>query len=160
MPATDDLDFDPFVWHDDPLYGFARRLGEPAANDWRSDLVLDIDHIVEWVRSDAGVRFRVAPATLVFSGASDLRIALDWGRRGWQVAPSPPTIDRVERALVPAAQQRVYLDRPYFSWRIEFSSPAGASISFGALGCDPSLRGEPLLHDEQRVPASLRGSLP
>jgi hypothetical protein len=159
MQRTDDSDFDRFAWHDDPLYGFALRLGDPAANDWSSDLVLDIDHIVEWVRDGAAVRFRVAPATLVFHGTSDLRIKIDWGLRGWQVAPSPPTIDRIQRERLPEAQQRIYLDRPYYAWRIAFSSPVGGSISFGALGFDLTLRGEPVLHDEQRVPASLRRSL-
>jgi hypothetical protein len=156
MPGTDDLDFDRFAWHDDPLYGFALELGDPADGDWRSDLVLDIDHIVEWVRSGASFRFRVAPATLVFHGASELRIDLDWGLHGWQVAPALPTIDRIERERIPAAAQRVHLDRPYYAWRIALSFPAGGSISFGALGCELALRAEPVLYDQQCVPAPLR----
>ncbi len=160
MQDTDESAFDRYAWHDDSVYGVALRLGDPAANDWRSDLVLDTDHIAEWVRDGAAVRFLVAPATLVFHGVSDLRIDIDWGLRGWQVAPSPPTIDHVERERVPASEQRIYLDRPYYAWRIEFSSPPGGSISFGAVGFELALRAEPVLHDEQRMPAALRRSLP
>jgi len=156
MQDTDESDFDRFSWHDDPVYGLALRIGDPAANDWRSDLVLDIDHIVEWVRNEDGIRFRVAPATLVFHGVSDLRIDIDWGMRGWQVAPSLPTIDRIERERVREEEQRIFLDRPYYAWRVAFASPTGGSISFGAVGFDLTLRREPTLADEQRVPASLR----
>ena len=156
MQGADRTDFDPFCWHDDPVYGLALRLGDPAANDWRSDLVLDIDHIVEWVRTEDRIRFRIAPATLVFHGVSDLRIDVDWGMRGWQVAPSLPTIDRIERERVREGEQRIFLDRPYYAWRVAFASPTGGSISFGAVGFDLALRREPTLEDEQRVPASLR----
>ncbi len=158
MHGTGDLDFDGFCCHDDPLYGIALRTGDPAADDWSSDLVLDIDHIVEWVRSESGMRFRVAPATLTFHGVSDLRIDIDWGMRGWQVAPAPPTVDRIERERVQTEMQRVYLDGAYYTWRIALSSPVGASISFAALGFDLALRREPLLVDEQRFPAALRWS--
>ena len=156
MQGADRPDFDRFCWHDDPVYGLALRLGDPAANDWRSDLVLDIDHIVEWVRNEDRIRFRIAPATLVFHGVSDLRIDIDWGMRGWQVAPSLPTIDRIERERVREGEQRIFLDRPYYAWRVAFASPTGGSISFGAVDFDLTLRREPMLADEQRVPASLR----
>ena len=111
MQGTDQPDFDRYAWHDDPVYGLALRLGEPAADDWRSDLVLDLDHIVEWVRDGDAVRFRVAPATLVFHGVSDLRVDIDWGMRGWQVAPSPPTIDQIDRATG-AGRRAADLPRP------------------------------------------------
>jgi len=156
MVDSDDLDFDRFSCHDDSVYGLALQLGDPAANDWRSDLVLDIDHIVEWIPGEAGMRFRVAPATLVFHGVSDLRIEIDWGMHGWQVAPAPPTIDRIERERMREDAQRIFLDRPYYLWRIAFASPSGGSIRFGAVAFDLTLRREPLLLDEQHIPASLR----
>jgi hypothetical protein len=160
MEAAGDLDFDRFFCHDDSVYGFALRIGDPAANDWRSDLVLDIDHIVEWVRGATGVRFRVALATLVFHGVSDLRIDVDWGMHGWQVAPAPLAIDRVERERIAVAEQRVFLDRPYYLWRVEFAFPEGGSIRFGAVDFDLTPRREPLLLDEQRIPPSLRDGEP
>jgi hypothetical protein len=61
-------------WHDDALYGMRRDIGNVARGDWRSDLVLDIDHIVEWLcGADEQCRFRVAPATLTFHHVTDLR---------------------------------------------------------------------------------------
>ena len=156
MPRTEEPDFDRHGWHDDPVYGLALRLGDPAENDWRSELVLDLDHIVEWVRDGDAVRFLVAPATLVFHGVIDQRIEIDWGLRGWQVAPSPPTIDHVARERVPRGAQRIYLDQHYYRWTVVFSSPSGGSIAFGALGFELTLRCDPVLHDEQRAPASLR----
>ncbi len=154
MRNATDLAFEDFCWHDDLIYGFSLRLGDPAANDWNSEFVLDIDHIVEWVRGAEGMQFRVAPATLVFRGVSDLRIDIDWGMRGCQVAPWLPSIGQIEREAV--QEQKIYLDRPYFLWRIVLNSPAGASVSFGAVDFEMTLRREPLLVHEQRLPASLR----
>jgi hypothetical protein len=37
-------------WHDNLIYGFHLRCADPERCIWRSDLVLDIDHIPEWWR--------------------------------------------------------------------------------------------------------------
>src|SRR5882672_8829568 len=72
-------DTDAAVWHDDLIYALHLRAPDPAHSDWRSELVLDIDHVVEWVcGADGRMRFRVAPASLVFHDVTDLRIALDF----------------------------------------------------------------------------------
>ena len=154
MPNANASAFEDFCWHDDSVYGISLRLGDPDANDWNSDLVLDLDHIVEWVRGPEAMQFRVAPATLVFHGVSDLCIDIDWGMRGCQVAPWLPSIGHIERE--PVQDQKIYLDRPYYLWRIVLNSPAGASISFGAVDFEMTLRREPLLVEEQHLPASLR----
>jgi hypothetical protein len=53
----------------------------PDGRDWTSDLALDIDCIVEWICGvGGGGQCRVAPATLVFHGVTDLKIDIDWGR--------------------------------------------------------------------------------
>ncbi len=41
-------DFDQMNWHDSPLYGFFIRPSDPDENDWRSDLILDIDYLEKW----------------------------------------------------------------------------------------------------------------
>jgi hypothetical protein len=67
-------DLDDRSWHDDALYGMRLDIGDVARGDWLSDLVLDIDHIVEWLcGADGQCRFRVAPATLAFHRVTDLR---------------------------------------------------------------------------------------
>ena len=79
--------FDRLSWHDNYVYGIHFAIGDIERGDWRSDLVLDIDHIVEWVcGAGQAARFRVAPATLTFHHVTDLRLAVDWGDSGHRVA--------------------------------------------------------------------------
>jgi len=86
-------------WHDNALYGVRLDVGDCARGDWHADLVLDIDHIVEWLCGEGRqVRFRVAPATLTFHHVTDLRIAIDCGDSGGGIALHPLSIDRITRA--------------------------------------------------------------
>lgn len=142
-------DYDPHLFHDNAVHGFALRTADPGADDWTSDLILDIDHIVDGVETDEGVRFRVAPATLTFHGITDLDVHLSSGTQGYQVGVSLPCILRVERE--PVADQKVHLDRPYYAWRIELASHPHGSLAFGAWGYSLELRGEPVLSGEQSL---------
>ncbi len=36
-------------WHDNLIYGLHLAAPDPDAGLWISDLILDIDHIVEWI---------------------------------------------------------------------------------------------------------------
>jgi hypothetical protein len=73
-------------------------VGDRDERDWTSELVLDLDFIVDWMCGVAGGgQFRVAPATLAFHGVTDPRIRIDWGDSGFQVAPHAVSIDRIER---------------------------------------------------------------
>ena len=57
-------------WHDNPIYGIHWRCAEPDRGLWRSELVFDIDHILDWVPSEERCfRFLMAPAILVFHDA-------------------------------------------------------------------------------------------
>jgi hypothetical protein len=146
-----DADFARLSWHDDTVYGLRFAVGDIDRGDWRSELVLDLDHIVEWLcGSDRGVRFRVAPATLVFHDTTDLRIALDWGDSGQRTALGEPQIDAITRAQVP--DQKICLDRPYYRWRIALNWPPGGEVGFGASGFTQTLRAAPVLLDQQRLP--------
>jgi hypothetical protein len=116
-PRHTEADFDRLSWHDCHIWGVALHVGDPDENDWTSDLVLDIDYIVEWVCGvGGGGQFRVAPATLAFHGVTDPRITIDWGDSGFRVALHGISIDRIERE--PVRDQKVFLDRPYYGWRI------------------------------------------
>jgi hypothetical protein len=154
-PPLADADFARLSWHDDTLFGLSLAVGDVAQGDWRSELVLDLDHIVEWVCGPArGVRFRVAPATLVFHHVTDLEIALDWGDSGHRTALSEPQIDRITRAVV--QDQQICLDRPYYRWQIAFNWPRAGLIALGASGFTQTLRAAPTLLDEQRLPPAAR----
>ncbi|HJS33412.1 MAG TPA: hypothetical protein VJ924_15565 [Alphaproteobacteria bacterium] len=142
-------------WHDDSIYGLRVVVGDHERGDWRSELVLDIDHIVEWVCGlDRRPRFRVAPASLIFHDVTDLQVAVDCGDTGGRVALHALSIDRVARERI--EDQKVCFDRPYFRWRIELNWPAGGSIVFAASGFTQTLRAEPVLQDEQWLPAATR----
>lgn len=156
MNQQDTKDFERLSWHDDTLYGLSLEIGDPERGTWHSDLVLDIDHIVEWVCVEGeGCRFRVAPAALTFHDVTDLKIAADWGDSGCQVALSPLSIDNIARERV--QDQKICLDRPYYRWRITFTRPKEAAISFGATGFTQTLRAEPVLQGQQRLPPAERG---
>ena len=142
-----DADFAELSWHDCHIWGLELRAGEPDEGDWTSDLVLRLDYIVEWLCSlDGGAEFRVAPAELVFHGVTDPRISIDQ-ESGAQVALHLLSIDRIERE--PIREQRVFLDRPYYRWRVALNWPAGSEIRFGAVGFTQTLLAEPVVLDRQ-----------
>jgi hypothetical protein len=145
-----EVDFELTSWHDCHVWRLDFLAGDPDEGDWTSELSLGIDFIVEWVCGvDRRATFRIAPATLVFHGVTDPRIAIDWGDTGHRVAIYPVSIDRVERQTV--QDQKVHLDRPYYRWRIVLNSPPGGEISFGAAGFTQTLLAEPVPCDEQHL---------
>ena len=149
QPASSS-DFDDLCWHDNALYGLRVNVGDRERGDWRSDLVLDIDHIVAWLRdADAQIRFRVAPATLTFHDVTDLKIAIDCGDSGGQIALNAFSIDAIARERL--RDQRICLDRPYYRWQIALNLPQGGAITFGASGFTQILRAEPVVQDQQQL---------
>lgn len=156
--TLDESQFESMSWHDCHIWRIDFRSGDPSEDDWTSELVLGIDFIVEWLcRPGGGAEFRVAPARLVFHGVTDPRIAIDWGNSGLQVAIQEPAIDRVVRE--PVENQKVFLDRPYYRWRIVLNSPAGGEISFGAVGFTQTLLADPIPCDEQSLSPAHRRRL-
>ena len=147
--------FDDLSWHDNALHGLRLEFGDCARGDWRSDLVLDIDHIVAWLRNaDARVRFRVAPATLTFHDVTDLKIQVDCGDSGSRIALHALSIDAITRERL--QDQKICLDRPYYRWRIALNLPQNGGITFGASGFTQVLRAEPVIQDQQQLPPSAR----
>jgi hypothetical protein len=143
-----EADFDHLSWHDCHIWGLQLRAGDPDEADWTSDLAFDIDFIVEWICGIGGAgQFRVAPATLVFHGVTDPKIQINWGSPSFQASLHPASIDHVERELV--RDQKVYIDRPYYRWRIQLNWPSSSEITFGAAGFTRMLRAEPVLTEKQ-----------
>ena len=155
-----EADFDRLSWHDCHIWGLDLRAGDAEEQDWTSDLAFDIDYIVEWIcGSGPGGQFRVAPATLVFHGVTEPKIAIDWGRAGFQTSLYPLSIGSIDCERI--RDQKVYLDRPYFDWRIRLNSPEGGEIGFGAVGFTQTLRAEPILTvDRQCLTRKQRDRLP
>ena len=63
-----EADFERLSWHDDTIYGLRFDVGDPERNEWHSNLVVDIDHIVEWLCDE--------------TGGARLRVALTWPQEG------------------------------------------------------------------------------
>ncbi len=148
-------DFDALSWHDNALYGLRLDVGDSDRGDWHADLVLEIDHILEWLRgADGQIRFRVAAASLAFHDVTDLWVAIDCGDSGGQVALHELSIDRIARERI--RDQKICFDRPYWRWRIGLNWPQGGAISFGASGFTQTLRTAPVVIDRQQLPPADR----
>ena len=146
-------EFAPYSWHDDVIHGWHIEVGQES--DWHSEVIFDIDHIVEWMCStDGRHQFRVAPATLAFHDAGDLCISIDCGDTAGQVALYDLTIDHISRVAI--ENQKICLDRPFYRWRIELNSPRGGFISFAGSGFTQSLRAEPRLSPIVRLSPTFR----
>ncbi len=150
MASFTEADFDRLSFHDCHIWGLEFRAGDPDRGEWVSDLALDIDYILEWICGvGGGAQFRVAPASLVFEGVTDLHLAVDWGASGFRCALHQPAIDRIEREPAPAC----------FRWTIRLNWPAGGAIAFGAMGFKLATRGEGILTDRQKLSIAERGGL-
>jgi hypothetical protein len=157
--AADNELFDQLTWHDNTLCGLRLEIGDPDRGTWHSRLILDIDHILEWIcGTDGRFQFRVAPATLTFEDVTDLKLALDQGDSGCTVALQLPTIDAIERERL--LDQKICLDRAYWRWRIVFNQPPNGLITFGASSFHQRLRGNPVLTTSQQFPSDSPRPLP
>lgn len=140
-------------WHDNLIYGLQFRAADPEVGDWRSDLVLDIDHIVEWVLDESErIRFRVAPATLTFHDVTDLNLAVDFGSEGHTI--NELSMDRIEQDLDRDPVTPGGL--PRYRWRIALNLPVGGEIRFRGSRFTQTLRAASMLMDEQRLPPNER----
>ena len=151
-----EADFYGLSWHDNPIYGFSI---DNDINLWKSDLVFDIDFIVEWLCGvGSRTQFKIAAATLTFHHVTDLKIGVDWGDSGQQVVVAEMTLDHIARQRV--EKQLICLDRPYYRWALRLNSPRpGGEIRFGASGFTQVLRQEPVVCDEQKLKPAERVKL-
>jgi hypothetical protein len=120
-----DADFPSLSWHDNSVH--ALRVVE--GKDGAGEIMLDIDHIVEWIELDKRYEFLVAPAELRFRDVSDLRITLDYPKTS--AALGPFTLDRIE------------VDQSNH-WTLKVNWPVG-EISFSSSGFLQRLTGEPVI---------------
>ena len=144
-------------WHDNLIYGLHLAAPDPDAGLWISDLILDIDHIADWIcGTDGGVQFRVAPATLTFHGVTDLRMSFDFGGGAHRHTMNELSIADITTQPAPPLGIG---SADYFLWRIALNSPQGGEIAFGASGYTLTLRADPVLLDDQRLPPADRPHL-
>lgn len=131
-----DADFPNLSWHDNSVHAFRIIEGKDGAGD----LVLDIDHIVDWIESEKRYEFRVAPAELRFHGVTDLRVTLDY----------PAT----SAALTPFMLDRIQVDQSNH-WTLKVNWPVG-EISFSSTGFSQRITGELVVSSAQSLDPSQR----
>lgn len=125
------------TWHDNHVH--ALRIVERKHGT--GVLVLDIDHIVEWLRGEGGgIRFRIARADLRFLGVTSLRLTLDYA--AVSAAMGPFSLDGIERRTEARERYTATL------WTLRLNWPIG-EISFEATGFEQRLLGKPIVTDRQ-----------
>ena len=139
-------DFDAMSWHDAYVYGF--RLESFDDEKGSADLVLDIDYILKWVKTDDSYLFSVCQAVLRFHEVFGLRFLLDY---------ATPTAGTCPFRLNDIERERLEFPNGYTSyrWRLPFAWPHG-EIEFEAPRFTQSLVGTPQLQDSQCLPPDKR----
>lgn len=138
-----DAEFDEMSWHDNHIH--ALRIVE--VSDGAGDLILDVDHIVEWIEKKPGFIFQIVPVTLTFHDVMFLRMSLDYATP--TAAFGPFMIQGIERRT---EQRPRYLAQ---LWKIDISWPQG-EIAFEARGFTQRARGGPILSQGQCLSAQER----
>jgi hypothetical protein len=131
-----DAHFSEMSWHDNHVHGFRVVEGPHGSGE----LILDIDHILEWLSGPEGYRFRIQPSTLRFLGVSDLRVSLDYA--AISAAMAPFSIHSIERSVVQRPRYEAQL------WTINLNFPDGQFV-FEATGYEQSPWGKVVVTPQQ-----------
>lgn len=137
--------FEEFNWHDNALHGIRIIEGE-----FDSQLVLDIDHIVEWLPpSENAFSFMVAAADLIFHGVNDIVVSVNY--KECSAAVQPMIIHEITR------EEFLYPNgRTGFFWKIEIMWPTNSYISFNAAGFTQTNKMQPITTSAQYLSPSER----
>jgi hypothetical protein len=113
-------------FHDNRIHGF-----QLVSDDLRSEILFDIDHILQWPDCVDGSEeiFEVAKATLRFNTVTDTNISIRTGCGKYATTPGEIFIERIERTSV-TTPIRV---AEYYLWKIR-TNHDGVVIEFGAAG--------------------------
>jgi hypothetical protein len=129
-----DADYHNLGWHDNRVHSFVIH----ASECHYGCLELDIDYILEWLRTDGPeFNYKVAPATLIFVEVVDLKVSLDYETLTAEVVPF--SIDTIARESFTFPN-----GKPSFRWSIEIAWPQG-TISFISTGFTMTLRSTPII---------------
>ncbi len=134
-------------WHDCKIHGF-------AFDEVEFKFYLDIDLILEWIEplSNAdGFKFKVAPATLIFSNVwnlvfdIDTNLALDIDSVSMQNPHCPKNKDYIQDE-----------NENEYDWNIVLQQ---GEISFKSIGFEIYIRKPPEIRDEQSFVLKERGGI-
>ena len=144
-----EADFGEMSWHDCLIHG----VWLDQDGEYQSDLVLDLDYIVEWIKTEArsfwfsgapprSLRFRVAPAVLRFQNVDKLQIQM---LLSLKEAIRIYWVDRV------ANEDKGFKE---YHWTIKiqaYSEEIGNRIEFDATGFVQELTAAPVVIEEQSL---------
>ncbi len=137
-------DFTEINWHDCKIHGL-------AFDEVEFKFYLDIDLILEWIEplsNEDGYKFKVAPATLIFSNVwnlvfdIDTNLALD--------------IDSVSMQNPHYPKNKDYVHENEYDWNIVLQQ---GEISFNSIGFEIYIRKSPEIRDEQSFVLKERGGI-
>jgi hypothetical protein len=134
-------DFEKMSWHDVHVHGF--RFDSFNGDNGSADLVLDIDYILKWEKSDQGFMFTVCRADLRFHDVFGLKFVLDYATPTAGMCPF--SIDGIERE--PLAFPTGHKS---YRWRLPLNWPKG-EIEFQAPGFTQTLTGTPHVQPNQSL---------
>ena len=139
-----EADFDGMSWHDCQVNSMALD----QDGEWQSDLVIDLDFIVEWLcGTDKRCRFRVAPAVLRFTHVDNLRLDISLKLK------QPLEIYSVERTEIPTKGYE------NFHWVIKVQNYPDMKenlVEFDATGFIQELTGRAIETESQNLAGAER----
>ncbi len=139
-----DQDFDRMSWHDNHVHALRVFEGEHGAGE----LWLELDYILEWLKEDQGLLFRIVPVQLRFADVSSLRVTLDYATV--TAAMGPFSVASIERTFEVRARYTASL------WKIIVNWPVG-EIEFEASGFEQVPIGGEVLSRRQVLTPQERG---
>ncbi|MBO6103236.1 MAG: hypothetical protein J6P03_08305 [Opitutales bacterium] len=138
-----DSELEQMSFHDCSIWGFSFG-GRKYENSPYADLIFDIDYIFEWVKNGDKFDFIIAPCTLVFKNAYNLKMNFD-------------TCGFALDAVQILGVKREKTLPGFFKYEISLSyCGEGAAISFEAQEAEMAVRKAPIASASQLLPADLR----
>ena len=140
-PSTEEVPLDTRNWHDNAVHGLSFR--NPSEVAGTSTLVLDIDHILEWIQVGRSFEFIVVPALLRFHGCFKFKMTVDYSNG--PIAVEAFSIDGIERTIAHTQYGECT------TYRIPINSPSGV-IEFEATSWSLEYTGEPVRSSQMSLP--------
>lgn len=138
-----------FDVHDNIVHGI-RMISE----NFTSELVVDIDHILEWPECREGGKFKVCVACLKFHDVTDLTVRIEWGDSGYTVAVSDMMINEV----VFDKTESTLRFESYYSVTVRMSD-GNSFFHFGSSGVSLEILSDSMFTSNQYLTSAERAAL-